>query len=411
MNPLSNRLVWMYQKNKHVIDALFLGKAPDFVVQSKPKQELQHIPVFTFHVAIPERFELQCRHLAENGYHTMSAEEFRKVMFGEVAPKKNSVLVTFDDGLKQVWTVAYPILRKYGLRGTVFLVPGCMGGIEAPLRPTLDDVWEGRAEEADVFGVRPNEDALATWSEVREMHGSGVIDFHSHTMWHSLVYSSDKIVDFGRPDYGLHYFGNVHLPLYRDSGRDVTERNLRLGMPIYEATPRMQTGARFFEDQTVSDRCVEFVAQEGGAEFFKRRDWRSRLDERARELRQAEGVTERFESPSERDAAIVSELDAARSNIEAHLPGHKVDQLCFPWYRGADFAQEAAAKTGHTITYFDREPGIMENVAGSGKGQIARIDETWLRRLPGAGRMSKPDVVREMFELRGLMSRMFLDAA
>ena len=63
--------------------------------------------------------------------------------------------------------------------------------------------------------------------------------------------------------------------------------------------------------------------------------------------------------------------------------------------------------TGHTIMYFDREPEILSNVPGSGNGKIARVDETWLRRLPGMGRMSKRDVIEEVFGLRNLRSRMF----
>ena len=57
MNPLTTRLERIYQKNQHLIDSLLLRKAPAFVYQSNPSVIEHHIPVFTFHVAIPEWFE------------------------------------------------------------------------------------------------------------------------------------------------------------------------------------------------------------------------------------------------------------------------------------------------------------------------------------------------------------------
>lgn len=400
----------MYQKNRHLVDALILGRAPDFVSKRNPPRKLEDIPVFTFHVAVPERFEKQCAHLAENGYHTLSADEFRKAMSGEIKPKKNSVLITFDDGLKQVWSVAFPLLRKYGLKATVFLVPGCIEDTDdTSRRPTLDDVWSGSADVRDVFGVSSGESALATWPEIKEMHSSGVVDFHSHTMWHTLVFSSSNIVDFGRPDFNTHYFGNVHVPMYQREGKDATSRELLLGMPIYEAAPRMQVEHRYFDDERLRDYCIEFVSGEGDVAFFESAGWRKRLSNLVAEYRSQHEVCDRIETSDERDAAVVAELSAAKDAIESQLHGHTVDHLCYPWYRGRKFAQDCATKTGHLITYFDREPGVEENIPGSGQGKIARIDETWLRRLPGSGRVTKRDIIRELFELRNVMSRMFPD--
>lgn len=407
MNPTSKKLVWMYQKNKHLIDALILGRAPEFVARRKPPRDLDHIPVFTFHVAIPERFEKQCAHLADNGYHTMSAEEFRGVMFGKIKPKKNSVLLTFDDGLKQVWSVAYPILEKYGLCATVFLVPGCIKDGESALRPTMHDVWHGNAEEREVFGIADGETSLATWPEIEQMHKSGILDFQSHSMWHSLVFRSSKIVDFGRPDYDRHYFGNIHVPLYQIDRKDATDREVLLGMPLYESAPRMQTESRYFDNQELRMHCVEYVAKEGGEAFFDLTDWQQRLRQQVDEYKVRNQSVDNFETPGERDSAIKQELAEAKSDIESHLPGKGVDQLCFPWYRGNEFAQRCAVETGHTIMYFDREPDILANLPGSRDGRIARVDETWLRRLPGSGRMSKREVVEEVIGLRGLRSRMF----
>ena len=62
MNPMSSRVSLMFQKNQHLLDSLILRKAPRFVYQSDQEPIEGHIPVFTFHAAIPEWFEKQCQH-------------------------------------------------------------------------------------------------------------------------------------------------------------------------------------------------------------------------------------------------------------------------------------------------------------------------------------------------------------
>lgn len=407
MNPLSGGLLWKLQKNRHLFDAMVLGRAPDFVARRRPPKELGHIPVITFHVAIPERFEEQCAHVANNRYHTLDGEEFKGILSGKFKPRPRSIVITFDDGLKQVWTVAYPILKKYGLRAIVFLVPGCIAETEMAPRKTLEDVWAGEASEVDIMAIQPDETPLATWPEIREMHESGVIDFQSHTMWHSLVPRSEEIIDFGRPDYSTHYFGNIHVPLYQRDGLDVTDRDLLLGMPIYSAAPRMQVAARYFDDQGLRDHCIDLVARSGGGAFFSRRDWRQVLQHAVESYRRENQLVTRLERPQERDEAIERELRIAKETIENRLPGKKVEHLCFPWYKGADFAQRCAERTGHALTYCDYEPGFLQNNPGSQARRVARVDETFMRRLPGAGRMTKLEVLQEMIKLRELPGRMF----
>ena len=93
--------------------------------------------MFTFHTVLPDIFERQCRYLASNGYKTLSADEFLHTMRRPGPLVKKTVVLTFDDGLKTVWTVAYPILKKYNLKAVCFLIPGCVPG-EGPVRPHPD---------------------------------------------------------------------------------------------------------------------------------------------------------------------------------------------------------------------------------------------------------------------------------
>jgi hypothetical protein len=264
MNPISKGLHWKYQKNEYLIQSLVVRNAPAFVYQSHPAALKDEIPVFTFHTALPGWFEEQCLYLVENGYRTLTADEFLQILNSPGRRIEKSVLLTFDDGLKHVWTIAYPILKKYNLKATCFLIPGCIPEDDHRIRPTLEDHWKGRASLQEVMVLGRGSSSLTTWAEIKAMHASEVIDFQSHTMHHSLVFTSDRIFDFMHPGYNTHFYGNIHVPLYSRDGHDVVSREAIMGMPIYLAKPRMMASSRFFDD----DRSSSSKGGVGGAFFI-----------------------------------------------------------------------------------------------------------------------------------------------
>lgn len=409
MNPISSRINWAYQKNKHLIDSLVLRQAPEFVYKTNPPAIEGEIPVFTFHAALPDWFDQQCRHLVENGYKTLSSEEFCFHMTTNSATLKKTVLITFDDGLKHIWTVAYPILKKYGLHATCFLIPGCIPEQEYQVRPNLEDVWQGSATISDVMGIRKHESALATWDEIKIMHESGVVDFQSHTMHHAVVAVSDVIIDFVNPDYNPHYYGNIHIPLYTNNGRDITSREPLLGMPIYLSKPRMQAQARYFDDERLRMHCVEETIKLGERDFFKQQEWRPILRNVVNKYKSHHRLRDRYETPEERDAALLDELLRSKNIIEEKLPGKMVNQLCYPWYDANSYAIEASRKAGFKINYFGQRKGRVTNKPGDDPFEVVRVEDIFLERLPGNNRKSIMQTLKQLYELRGLPAQMFPD--
>ena len=410
MTPTAGRLRWMVQKNRHLIDSFMLHRAPEFVYAGRPRPLAGEIPVFTFHAVVPDLFEQQCSFLARNGYRTLSAPEFLRCLAGGETPE-NAIVLTFDDGLKQVWSVAHPILAKYGLRAVCFLVPGCIPQNEERIRPTMADVWRGKAAEADVVGIRTGESPLATWGEIRCMRDAGTFDFHSHTMYHALVPVSDRVFDFAGPHYNTHFFGNIHVPLYTRDGQDVYSREAPPGLPIFYALPRMQADRRFIPDEGLLSRCIERVEAEGGAAFLARGDWRGVLRGIIADHGRQYGRLGRYELPEERDRAVRRELEESRREVEARLPGETVDHLCYPWFGGRPFAVQASREAGYRVGYFGQVPGRPTNRPGQDPLTVARVDELYLERLPGAGRMDLRALIRRMFELRSMPGRILPDRA
>ena len=73
-------------------------------------------------------FKEQLNYLKENNFKTLTMDEFRKWMYGEIELPKKSVLLTIDDGAfgtgKHNGNKLIPILEEYNMHATLFLITG-----------------------------------------------------------------------------------------------------------------------------------------------------------------------------------------------------------------------------------------------------------------------------------------------
>lgn len=103
----------------------------------------------------PANFEEQMKYLAENGYGTISLDTLYPALKGQITLPDKSVILTFDDGYIDFYLNAYPVLRKYNFKATVFIPTGLM-----------------------------NQGYYLSWNQIREMSSSGLITFGGHTVHH-----------------------------------------------------------------------------------------------------------------------------------------------------------------------------------------------------------------------------------
>jgi len=91
----------------------------------------QTVPILTYHkfsenvsdaVTVTRKsFEDQMRFLKNKGYKVISLDEFFDFLeLKEPIPRK-SVVITFDDGWRSTYDIAFPILKKYGYPSTLFV--------------------------------------------------------------------------------------------------------------------------------------------------------------------------------------------------------------------------------------------------------------------------------------------------
>lgn len=99
----------------------------------------------------PKKLEEQLQYLQENGYTTVTFEDFDRL--GQI---EKPVMLTFDDGYSDNYTELFPILQKYQAKATIFLI-------------------YDKLDQLPYYLTR---------EQIKEMDASGLVSFQSHTMTH-----------------------------------------------------------------------------------------------------------------------------------------------------------------------------------------------------------------------------------
>lgn len=97
-----------------------------------------NIPVILYHVISDnpsgdyqystDKFKQQMKYLKDNGYTTLSADEYVDILVnGKAAPAK-PILLTFDDATPDFITKALPVLKGYGFKSVEFVISDWIGG-------------------------------------------------------------------------------------------------------------------------------------------------------------------------------------------------------------------------------------------------------------------------------------------
>lgn len=97
----------------------------------------------------PEDLDAQMRWLVENGYHTITFTDLYYYLAVGTPLPDNPVILTFDDGYVDHYENAFPILQKYGLVGTFFVLAG-PADVASPRYLTWDMIAEMSAAGQDI---------------------------------------------------------------------------------------------------------------------------------------------------------------------------------------------------------------------------------------------------------------------
>jgi peptidoglycan/xylan/chitin deacetylase (PgdA/CDA1 family) len=99
-------------------------------------------------------------------YPVLSMEDFLRHRLEFRLPPARSVVVTFDDGYADNRSAAHPILRRYGIPATIFVVTGAVGG---------SNDWDTHGE---LYGR-----GLMSWADLEMLSRDG-IEVGAHAVTH-----------------------------------------------------------------------------------------------------------------------------------------------------------------------------------------------------------------------------------
>ncbi len=103
----------------------------------------------------PSQLEAQFQYLNSHDYHTITLGQMLDALNNKAILPKNPIVLSFDDGYRNFYENAYPLLKKYNLKAIQFVI-------------------------TDV----QNYPAYLTWNQIIEMDKSGLVEFGAHTKHH-----------------------------------------------------------------------------------------------------------------------------------------------------------------------------------------------------------------------------------
>jgi len=133
------------------------------------KKQISYYPTASTFITRND-FEKQMKFLIKHSYNVISLSELLELINNNKNVKK-PVVITFDDGYEDNYTQAFPIMKKYNVPASIFMVANLVG-----------------------------REGFLSWDQLREMSENN-IDIGGHTMTHSKL---SEIKDEKRLRYELY---------------------------------------------------------------------------------------------------------------------------------------------------------------------------------------------------------------
>lgn len=339
-------------------------------------------PVLYFHSVAPKkfsnwtlnfltmelsRFEDQMRYFHSKGYRAVFFEEWLETRQGKRPADPKEICLSFDDGLLDNWVYAYPVAKKYGLKITLFVCPELVDPRDI-VRPTLEDVWEGRITSSELVGL-----GNLSWSELRIMQQSGFVDVQSHTMSHAKYTVSGRLRGYYYGGFDgfyplLNTYSAEQKPFYMNDPE--FEQRLPEGTPLFEETSAVvarqhQINPQFLEDVTALAEKYDLKIPQHRPVF------EAAAGQVYEQYKTAGNLILATESDEDFQQRLAYEIVTSREIIEAQM-GKPVRFLCWPHGDNSHQAHALAREAGYAATTAGKMTGEAHQ-----PDRIPRIGTDW----------------------------------
>lgn len=297
--------------------------------------------------------------------NTFFLDELYDHITGKSKLPLNSIVLTFDDGYLDNFVFVFPLLKKYKLKATIWVNPDFVDNNDTRIRPTLEDYWNNKISLEELNKV----DGFLNWEEMRLMEKSGLVDIQSHTMTHTKYPVSDKIVDFISPDTKIDWLYWNLFPEDKTNFLTNPKHKIPFGYPIYE-TERANVAIRYEEDGELTNELINYVNDNGGAQFFISTNWKDELFSFANKIKTRKNIPYKKETDKEYLGRIRCELSESKKIIEQNLQ-KEVNHVCWPFGGRNELTYKLAEEAGYLTSTGSTEKNIFRKKITSRINRIA----------------------------------------
>lgn len=277
-------------------------------------------------------FEEFCKYLSKNNYETCFLDDWYKnhELEGKKEKKeKKQVFLTFDDGYLDNWVNAYPILKKYNLKATIFINPEFVDPSEL-VRPNLEDVWNENIKKENLQTL-----GFLNWEEIKLLDQTDLIDIQNHSMSHNYYFKSSKIIDIYVGQDKYHWLSWIIKPERKAFWQIEDQKNyVPFGTPIFEYDRALGL-RRYFPNSKLVKNAIKYFN-----ENFSKKEIIEKLNNEILELHGE------VESDSKMIERYSYELINSKSILEKKL-NKKIDYLCWPGGGYNTVSQKIAENCGY----------------------------------------------------------------
>ena len=162
-----------------------------------------------------EQFSEQMKYLYDNKYYTASLYDLELYINGKMLLPERTVVITFDDGYRSNTRYAYPILKKYDFRATMFLITSLIGAKENVIEHAN---WDDLKKCGDVFNYHSHSNNL------HKLQRNGQSAFLNST---SAVITEDLLIS--KALISTSYLAYPYGQFNRAAKRAMTDAGYRMG--------------------------------------------------------------------------------------------------------------------------------------------------------------------------------------
>lgn len=250
-----------------------------------------------------------------------------------MALPKRPLVITIDDGYLDNWLWAFPLLKKYDLKATIFVSPEMVDPRE--LVRQLND--------------RNFDTGYLTWQEMKVMEASGLVDIQSHTMSHTKYNVSDKIIGFHRKGGDCLYpIGNLYpdkRPFYIANSE--FESLLPYGTPFFEERSSV-IAKRVFINPDFIKECVDALRHLNLTETNLESAFKQ-IEPLYSEYKKKNAILSGTETEADFKRRLEYEIVGSKQLIEKKL-NKKVEFLSWPHGDNSKVAHDLAIANGYKAT-------------------------------------------------------------